>query len=326
MDLRKLIAAALKPASPASDLRTELARLPNLIGKAESAAEALEGQRREALLSATDAELAKVDDRVAGANREIERLYALQAELERRLHAAMDEEEQSARREQYATAQEAANEARAALRKYPALARQIVGLLKTVTRAELAVRQANDALPAGAAALPSPEMEMRGREGEPEEILDTEVLPAVWHYTGRHSYMGEVQQQLLESIQSDDGRTGFIETRINSTHDDMRRYEVARFSTKRKVTFRPARSMFRPIALAASVTLPGLEPGSPDIWTPAGNMGGLYGPLGAEAEAVLQHAAALEVAASRPITDPRSGGDVTWRVEDIVPDDKDAAA
>lgn len=320
MDFKKLISFLSRPSTPAAELRRELASLPREIELAEAAADNLEGERRALLLKASDEELKKHLAKVELANLRIERLFAARSELERRLADAEAAEEQLARRERYAETQELAAEARAALQRYPAAARQLVSILTTVARAEDAIAATNAALPADAAPIPSPEFEVRGLPADPREVLSEERLPACWYYTGAHASWGKVQPELVSNIESTDGRTGVLTTQLNSTRGDLRRFAVEKRAIEKRVRFLPERSSYTPTPLAGAIELPALRAGEAAIWGPTGPTGWSSGAMGRDADDVLRKAAELEDAASRPASDPRGSRQAETIVETIEPE------
>lgn len=99
----------------AENLREVLAQLD--LPAAERAVEELTATRQAALLEATDAEVAKIEDRLAKAIRDRDRAVAAKQELETRLTAAEHAEAEAALDAKIAAAEKRAEAAAAAVRK-----------------------------------------------------------------------------------------------------------------------------------------------------------------------------------------------------------------
>jgi len=99
------------------------------------------------------------------------------AEAERRHALTLAADEKARRQVVYAGAKERADSAVAALSKsYPKACQDLVGVLKTLAEAQLAVAAANAELPIGAIPIPDPEFAVRSVPDRPREVVSEEVL------------------------------------------------------------------------------------------------------------------------------------------------------
>jgi len=180
------------------------------------------------------------------------------------------------------------------LRRYEELAKRIVGILKEVAVADAMVAQANATLPAGKPPISFVEHEARGwaREEDRVRVLSEE---SVWQYDDG----GRVADEHLDLIKSADGRNGVLERNIG-LRGGVRTFNCRKVGLRTKKIV-PGRAEIRPEYLAASVTLPGLIIGAPDIWAPTGPVS-FDDPNGAK---VLDAIAAAEADWSSPPADPR---------------------
>jgi hypothetical protein len=255
----------------------------------------LELTRSELLLAGSDRDLDAVDEEIRRASRNIERVERAIADLEARIVETEGIEQEVARREKYEAAMKAAAQAAAALRQYPTFAQRIVGLLASVAEAEIAINAANADLPAGAVALPSAEFQVRGLAGEPRQEVGRKIVRSAWFYTGAD----ESELEPSDTVVSQDGRTGYIETRLGG------RKQVETRPVER-VDYIEGRPPYIPEPLHLELRLPGLLPGEPAIWAGLGNSAVFFhGRMGADAVAVVEHAS-RQSARSRPAPkDPR---------------------
>ncbi|MBZ9748302.1 hypothetical protein LB516_24020 [Mesorhizobium sp. CO1-1-7] len=123
MDFKAFLNLVRRQANTVGDLTAALGQID--IEGAEAAAEALEAERRRILLDGSDKQLSDVEDRIATANRDIERLFAAKDEIERRLEAAKVSASQNERLALHAAAKAQADAAAKALSKeYPEIGRK----------------------------------------------------------------------------------------------------------------------------------------------------------------------------------------------------------
>lgn len=107
--------------------------------------EELSSERSSALLEASDAEVAKIEERLAKAQRDLDRGHAALEELDRRIAIATQREALAEFRAARSIVEANAASAAAALRdRYPALAREIGGLVLAATAADRALRDWNN--------------------------------------------------------------------------------------------------------------------------------------------------------------------------------------
>ncbi|TIL95204.1 MAG: hypothetical protein E5Y73_07545 [Mesorhizobium sp.] len=287
------------------------------------AVDALEGKRRAMLATATDAEIAAIDAEIVAANRTCERVDALRAETEKRLAAIETEEIETERRARFDAAKTATADAAKALKQYPAIAMQIVTILETVARAEVAIAAANAGLPVGEALLQSAELLARGLPPEPRELISEKRVDR-WEYTGDSAAWGAVQESLIGDIQIDTagllarrGRSGTLRIeRGNGPRD----YRVARRTVLVR-TWRESRSALVPQPLANAVNLPALHARGPELWRPV-PPDGLVDTIGTRCERVLDAVAARRETAGKRISDPRPEPGTV--IEEVPVDDDQA--
>ncbi|TSE07586.1 hypothetical protein C1D09_018820 [Mesorhizobium intechi] len=260
MDIFKLLR---RQSNTAADLKAALAAID--LDGAEAVAEGIEAERKRILLDGTDKELAAVEERLAAAYRHIERLGAAKEELERRIEAATAAETQQERTVQYASAKAQADAAAKLLTtRYPAIARDFIGLLKTLAEAQLAVDDANQRLPDGAAPLMDPETAVRALLGQPEKTLE-EVKVSVWCFANSPDI------RVLPPEKQDELNTRFPNSDRGSIHSGsaVGSTEVVKRRVIRR-TYVPRTNNTWPARLAA-IDLPGLKVGDPYVWQASTN-------------------------------------------------------
>ena len=258
MELKSLLSLVRKPANARDEIVSALAAID--VAAAERQADALEIERRRVLVSGDDRDLAAIEEKIVAANRQIERSLAMREEFEARLDRLDDTAAEQARKKAYDFALSERGRAEKALKRYPAVARQIVELLAEIATAELAIASANADLPAGAVSIGLAEMHLRGLPADEREIVSEESF-AAWHYEAGG---GAVDQKDSGKIFSTDGRTG----RLDLSRDGaLRSYRVIKRDFVRQ-SINEGRPAYQPASLAASITLPGLLPGQPEIWFP----------------------------------------------------------
>ncbi|TPJ34259.1 hypothetical protein [Mesorhizobium sp. B2-6-5] len=223
----------------------------------EKSAELLETERRRVLLDGSDKDLEAIEAKISSANRDIERAYAAQAELSKRLDDATAAASEAELEERYRAAKAKADAATKLLSKtYPEIAKQYVTLLKAVTEAEIAVSKANECLPAGAAPIVGPEFSVRGKLGEPEKTIKSERV-AIWCYD-------------VESIQPlSTERQADLNARYRG--QDRAVLEPGTVVVRRNLirrTYLPATHIERSPSLSA-MDMPGLAVGDPPFWIPS---------------------------------------------------------
>ncbi|MFC3323323.1 hypothetical protein [Mesorhizobium cantuariense] len=316
MDLRTLLATIRKPKTGRQEIEAALAKLD--VDAAECAAEDLEAERRNLLVSGDDKDLAAVEEKIAAANRVIERSIAMRSELERRLAAIHGEEIEAERRQRFEAAKAATVEAGKAMAKYHGLARQIVDILETVAAAEVAIEATNKQLPVGEALLRSAEHIARGLGGAPREIVSQEKIEK-WYYAGAAAAWGAVQENQIGGIKSDGGRSGELVVDVRN-EGQPRRYPVERKTVLRTVLLE-AQGADRVTPLAAAIHLPALPSGAADLWAPCGP-DGLVALLGQNCHRVLEAVAARRTAPAQKPIDKQA--DREHVIEETILDDDHA--
>ncbi|GJE00025.1 hypothetical protein [Methylobacterium isbiliense] len=274
-------------------------------------------------------------DRKLGAELLRGRAEAVVRLAEERLQESRAREAEAARVARYREAQSLKATAEKRLAEYPAAALIIQDILASVGAADAAIAAANADLPAGAVPLEHPEQLVRGLPGEAEVVLSKTVKPGRWVYVGPHDHLGDVAPELISKIEhtTRNGKSyGKDYGRIPMDRSRLEFAEVARTPDRVVTAYLPARPAYRPESLANTVALPGLLPGTADIWAPAGLSGWGGMPLGQDGPEVAAQAAALREAAAAPPSDPRPPRQQDTRVEVVkaaqlpAPADAESAA
>lgn len=308
----KALAGTLrKPKAAIDEVRRSLEAID--LAAAEQRASDLETKRKLLLATGEDADLDAIDEKIAHANRDVERLYALRDRLQEQL-AAMEEEAGRANR---IKAHEKAEDAASALMsempaRYEKAALEIIAIVRDIARVEHLINGVNANLPEAFARLESVEQRMRGLPAEPEQVLSTKDLPPEWHYAGDLHGWGAVEPHFLDKIQKKaDGKTGRLD-RTSASWSRTVDVELRHFA---KSEVREVRGRAQPISLAASITLPGWNIGAPNLWERTGNAGGMWGELGAGVELVLHCAEERTRHLRHPPVDPRPEPSVNTRLQ-----------
>ncbi|TIL93058.1 MAG: hypothetical protein E5Y73_14815 [Mesorhizobium sp.] len=309
MDFKTLLNTIRKPKSGREEIEVALAKLD--VDAAERAAEDLEAERRDLLVSGDDKDLAIIEERIAAANRVIERSIAMRRELERRLADIRDEEIEAERRQRFEAAKAATAEAGKALARYPKLAREILDVLEAVAIAEVAIEVANKQLPAGETRLRSAEHLVRGFAGAPRETVSEERSDR-WFYAGDKAAWGAVEESLIGDIKAN-GRTGELVTNGGSR-------PVQKKTIQRRV-FLEAQAPDRITPLAAVIRLPALSAGATDLWSPCGPDGVAY-LVGEGCHRVVEAVAARRAEAAQKPVDKLADDRNRIIEETIVADDQ----
>ena len=184
MALFDRIKAALSSKAPAiADLQRALNEARQLHDDALKDRAWLEGQRREMLL-ATDAERAKHKSDLVDASDRAADLAIYVEELSKRLVEAEAAADQNRRREAYEAAKaKAAAAVKVVQKDYHQQALKLLGTLRSLSEAQLAVAQVNADLPAGAEPIGEVELMARGREAQPRRDLRSSDV-ALWCFGG----------------------------------------------------------------------------------------------------------------------------------------------
>ena len=179
----KLRAALKAPAATSADLHKAIAAAADLADAAVADRARLSDQRAD-MLVASDSErtrwkaaLAEADERQADAG-------AFAVALTQRLSAVEQAEDQARRAEVYARAKaQAAAAAKTIQRDYQQHAAKVLGVLRTLAEAQLAVDAANAMLPVGAAPIDDVELTARGRPAQPRRDLRSSTIE-LWCFAG----------------------------------------------------------------------------------------------------------------------------------------------
>lgn len=142
--MRSIVELIRGPLRSPADLRAALADLGDCSNSAEI--EAAEAKRKEALVAGTDAEVERADKTLALAHRKRDRLSAHREEVEARLREAEARESSERLTAERTAAEKAAQDCLKFLKRYPALASEIVDGLTALMAAEQAVASVNTRL------------------------------------------------------------------------------------------------------------------------------------------------------------------------------------
>lgn len=161
--MRGIVELIRGPLRSPADLRAALADLGDCSNAVEI--EAAEAKRREALISGGEADVERADKALALAHRKRDRLAASREELEKRLAEAEAKDAADQLTAQRAEAERAAQDCLKFLKRYPALAKEIVAGLEALLAAEQAVAAVNMRLAEA------------GRIDERLELVESRVVP-----------------------------------------------------------------------------------------------------------------------------------------------------
>jgi chromosome segregation ATPase len=142
MNMQNIIKSMRGQAKTADQLSQALDQID--IEALEAAEEKLEAERRRVLLDGSDKDLEAIEAKIATANRDIERAYAVKAELTKRLDEAAAAATEAELTERYSSAKAKADAAAKMLAKeYPAIGRRFVDLIRAIAEADIAVDEAD---------------------------------------------------------------------------------------------------------------------------------------------------------------------------------------
>ncbi len=147
-----------------------------LLAAAESAAkhqelliaqrDAVSASRRDVLVDGTDADLDALEKRKAALNLEIERTGEREVILRERAANMAEAEAEAVRQKRYSAAHSKAESIKKRWRRFGELHGEMVQILVEACQAQKDIDAANADLPAGAAAIVEPEIEVRGLNAE----------------------------------------------------------------------------------------------------------------------------------------------------------------
>lgn len=210
------------------------------------------------------------------------------AALTVRLNAVREAAEQDRRRAIYQDAEAKAEAARVALvQEYPAIARQMHGLLRLLAEAEIKVEEANADLPAGVAPIMSPEVQVRS-PGVNLPPLPPRVEVKLWAPMGGPEPLPEADQRKVRRALGRPDWVGHV-LRDDGTELECHRRTFLKFYEYEK----PAGDWGT--NLAGDVSLPALYPFTPALW-PQNLMNGLT--YNRSSDVVLHTLAGVEPLAS----------------------------
>ncbi|MGF3022631.1 hypothetical protein ACQVP2_07365 [Methylobacterium aquaticum] len=252
--IKTLMGLAQRDDATAADLRASLLDAESEVAAARQAVAAAEGAYTGALLSADDAGLRGLQSATADAKTRLARAEAIQGALRGKLEDAEAYEAEMVRRQRYDAALAQAEEARRTLHLYPQMAADLVALLETVARAEIAIAEANADLPEGVPELQGVEATVRSIPGKPRRVA-RQVKRKLWcrEDTRRPEVVDEATVKPGPSPDH-----GFFYSKIAGTVPVVRR-EVLMKEIVAAVPARPSPS------LAGEINLPAFLPGQ---WAP----------------------------------------------------------
>ncbi|RWE11565.1 MAG: hypothetical protein EOS61_15660 [Mesorhizobium sp.] len=258
--IQNILKSIRGPSKSVAELERALGQID--IPSLEAEAEKLEEERRRALLDGTDKDVELVERKIEVANREVERAYAAQAELTKRIELAKAAATESELRARYDGAKAKSDAAGKMLQKeYPELAKRLVSLIRTLAEADVAVEEANRQLPADAPPLLPAEIVVRRRPGTNEKIISEKEV-SLWVHAGSLTPFAEDRQAEADQREKD------YAANWNGLPPDG----VIQVGNSRVVKRRFIRKTYIPRGNAmlhtplASVELPGLVGGDPPFW------------------------------------------------------------
>ncbi|MDP2356149.1 MAG: hypothetical protein Q8M31_08800 [Beijerinckiaceae bacterium] len=243
----------------------------------------------------------------------LDRARILAEKLRAELAEVEAEEAEAERQTQFEAATKLANDAKAALLKYPAAAHAVAAIIFKKVRADVAIAAANKNPPKGAELIAYPEHELRGLPADHRVIVDERIEDAGWWFAdGR----GRVEESLIKEIEHHNGKS-FVNIK-------MRGYEAKRVAVERRkrlvTTFLPRRDGYHPEGLSMAVRLPGLKPGEAPIW----NGWGDFTPETEDDPRFLEFVESVEASWREKPSDPRGPRgeerEVSWLSEDEAAD------
>lgn len=259
--LRKLLGAGTSSA----DIAAALERAQADLIAAEEAVEAAEQKYQDSLLDLDKTALRKLLDAATEAKIDRDQQQAKIVRLSTELDKAQASEAEAGRRERYARAKELSEAAQKRLTKeYPRAAEAVRSLLGDIAAANLAVAEANDNLPEGAARLNGPE-EFRSTPNQYREELSEEVVD-LWVACGDRStpISDELQRKVQPEARprrGDDRLYGKVHTGNGWLEVEQRRFLRRRFL--------PQQSGRVIGSLASDLSLPPLYAGADAYWSAA---------------------------------------------------------
>ncbi len=251
------VIAGKKPAGAAA--------LDRLLGEArqhlktcETALTALEASRPETVVSGEAARL-KLRRAIAEATADLEDARSAVVEIERRLADQQAVEAEQRRQAAYADALALRTEAgKRLLAEYPPAAKIIAELIASIAKADAACEAVNRSLPEGAEPLDTTERVTRTGGGAPERLLSSKEV-RLWARPGASEPLSEeMQAQVRVDAQSATG--GYL--RSGGSIGPVMPVELRTFRRTEVLDVVPGTL---PPALA-SISLPALRGGDPDIW------------------------------------------------------------
>lgn len=299
-----VFAAKKTPAADALERLLDEARR-HLAG-CEAALEVLEASRAEAVLGGDETRLA-FRTKLSAAAADVDDARLAVEEIERRLIARRDADEQGRRLRAYERAQAARDAAASTLqREYPDIAERFLVVLKAVAEADRLVEAANAELPAGFSELTSTEWTARVGGHRPQRVVDDRTV-TLWRAPGSDQPLPPELQEKVE-VEPGSGR-GFIRrattlappedpsvaVQRREVHYATSFYELAEF---RRIEFIEGRN--GDVApLLREIELPALRGNEAPFWRAL--------PAWAEADHVLRELAAREAerAETVPVPEPR---------------------
>ncbi|MCF3935270.1 hypothetical protein L1787_17865 [Acuticoccus sp. M5D2P5] len=297
-----------KPPVTAATVRVEIGKAETAKRRAEQDLADARHEYEASLLDADPEVTTRARGRISAAEAGVDRANALIAALNAKFRDECEAEAEAERAEAYDAAVAATAKARAALKKYPAAARAITAILQEVAEAEQIVARANRDLPAGRDPLIAAELSVRGLPADRRETIEvTRTIKWYFSDTGRRVAEDQVSKidrdekgHFLLSDERVDGSAPFLNGRV--------RRPVYR-EVIEKTRFNEARPAYEPDRLCTAVRLPGLMPGEPHYWRPAGT------------SEVLGALAEREKAAASAPRDPRQPRRVDFVAREVPEDE-----
>lgn len=248
--------------SSADEIKSALSNVPELIAAADAEKVSLQAKRVRVLLAGDDAELAAVDEALASASRQIERLTALADALEAKLDQTLEESALADALAQRAAVEKIRDKAAKSLEaKWPKIGEMVVALLREIAYADAAVAAFNrkiDGSGLDVEPLQGAEEMVRQRPTTPEKVISSEIVDRLITSDG-----GAFEGSLTKA--KFDAEAGGY--RVRSYDNPSQPYDALVFKRRfRKETWLPPVAAPLATPLWATVSLPALVAGDREFW------------------------------------------------------------
>jgi hypothetical protein len=255
--IRKFVSRAPAAAPQRSEIMAGIAAAEAEIGRTNLEIERLAAERRNVLIHGNDADLEKHDALAASEMRARDRASALKDELAGRLAEVDAATRQKEIEQERAAVEKLVEAACAELRKYPALASQMVDILIVVAKSDAAVRALNDKYP-DQAPIADAESKVRFDPGPAKKILSEKTVNLWADHRGNP--VAAIYQEKVVPCPSDSKKGKLSISSFHAEDVELRPF--------RRIEFLPEQSSWTPTRLDQSLVLPGFYGSAPNIYAP----------------------------------------------------------